>query len=120
VTYWKTKNEFQCVEHFWRTLNYGHPYHSLFHRTIAATVVNMKDETKYVKASIYMRVYPKVSGLAAWNENAVLSVSLVSSAAIILCVVSQQCLLFFFSLSTQSGNFWIHLREYVYKMQWFI
>jgi hypothetical protein len=36
----------------------------------------------------------------------------VSFAAITLCVASQPCLLFFIvSLSTQSGNFWIHPRK---------
>jgi hypothetical protein len=36
----------------------------------------------------------------------------VSFAAITICVASQQCLLLllFISLSTQSGNFWIHSR----------
>jgi hypothetical protein len=43
---------------------------------------------------------------------ATLWVSLVSFAAITLCVASQRVLLLllFISLSTQSGNFWIHTR----------
>jgi hypothetical protein len=45
---------------------------------------------------------------------AILWVSLVSFAAITLCVASQRCvLLLFISLSTQSGNFWIHPRIYI-------
>jgi len=45
----------------------------------------------------------------------ILWVSLVSFAAIILCVASQRCLLLlllllFISLSSQSGNFWIYPR----------
>jgi len=69
------------------------------------------------------RVYPKVSRLAAWSQNcqwyqlsatrwsciAILGVSLVSFAAIFLCVASQRVLVVVLSisLSAQSGNFWI-------------
>jgi hypothetical protein len=67
-------------------------------------------------------VYPKVSGLAAWSENrkivqlsatrwsyiAILWVSLVSFAAITLCVASQRVYITVISFLTQSGNFWIH------------
>jgi hypothetical protein len=69
------------------------------------------------------RVYPKVSGLAAWNENCkcyqlsatrcncitILWSSLVSFAVITLCVASQQVFVVVVSL-TQSGNFCIHRR----------
>jgi hypothetical protein len=44
---------------------------------------------------------------------AILRVSLVSFAAITLCVASQRgfvIVVVFISLSTQSGNFWIHRR----------
>jgi hypothetical protein len=47
-----------------------------------------------------------------------LRVSLVSFAAITLCVTSQRVflllLLLFISLSTQSGNFWIHPRIFAF------
>jgi hypothetical protein len=46
------------------------------------------------------------------NCIAILWVSLVSFAAITLCVASQRVFIFI-SLSTQSGNFWIHSRTYV-------
>jgi hypothetical protein len=64
-------------------------------------------------------VYPKVSGLAAWTENwkwysclpggAVVSPFCESIYQILLL---NECLflLLFISLSTQSGNFWIHTR----------
>jgi hypothetical protein len=66
-----------------------------------------------------MRVYPKVSGLAAWSENCKLYSSLPlgavvllfcesAFAAITLCVASQQVLIVVISLLSQSGNFWIH------------
>jgi hypothetical protein len=69
------------------------------------------------------RVYPKVSGLAAWSENckwyssatrcsciAILWVSLVSFAAITLCVAFQRVLIVsIYFVMTQSGNFWILL-----------
>jgi hypothetical protein len=42
---------------------------------------------------------------------AILWASLVSFAAITLCVASQECLLLYISLSTQSGNFWLHPRK---------
>jgi hypothetical protein len=42
------------------------------------------------------------------NCSTILWVSLVSFATITLCVASQWVLLLFISLSTQSGNFWIH------------
>jgi hypothetical protein len=74
----------------------------------------------------FARVYPKVSGLAAWSENYdwyiqlsatrcscidILWVSLVSFAATTLCVASER--VFFavvYLFMTQSGNFWIHPR----------
>jgi hypothetical protein len=47
---------------------------------------------------------------------AILFVSLVSFAAITLCVASQPVFVFllYISLSTQSGNFWIYLRMPLY------
>jgi hypothetical protein len=64
-----------------------------------------------------MRVYPKVSGLAAWSENCkcatrcssivILWVILMSFASITLCVASQRVFIVVISLSTQSENFWI-------------
>jgi hypothetical protein len=41
---------------------------------------------------------------------AILWVSLVSFVAITLCIASQRVFIVVISLSTQSGNFWIHLR----------
>jgi hypothetical protein len=72
---------------------------------------------------VHTRVYPKVSGLAALERElqmiqlsatrcsciSILWVSLVSFAATTLCVASQRVFIVI-SLSTQSGNFWIHLR----------
>jgi len=74
------------------------------------------------------RVYPKVSRLAAWSQNcqwyqlsatrcsfiAVLRVSLVSFAAITLCVASQRVfsVVSLYFVMTQSGNFWIHPPTY--------
>jgi hypothetical protein len=55
-----------------------------------------------------------VNGTALFTRcscNAILSVSPVSFAAITLCVASQRVFIavsVYFSLSTQSGNFWIH------------
>jgi hypothetical protein len=48
---------------------------------------------------------------------AILLVSLVSFAAITVCVASQRVFIFVvvFSLSTQSGNFWIYRRTSVSK-----
>jgi len=73
-----------------------------------------------------MKVYSKVSGLAAWSENckwysslplaAVVSLFVSQSSefcTMTLCVASQRVFivgLLFISLSTQSGNFWIHPR----------
>jgi hypothetical protein len=74
----------------------------------------------------FTRVYPKVTELAAWSENckwcssatscscvAILWVSLVSFAAITLCVAFQRVFIVIsiISLSTQSRNFWIHPRS---------
>jgi hypothetical protein len=71
------------------------------------------------------RVYPKVSGLAAWSENCkwysslplggscitILWVSIVSFAAITLYVASHRVLIIVvYFVTTQSGNFWIHPR----------
>jgi len=69
------------------------------------------------------RVYPKVSGLAAWSENckwysslllctvvSLFCVSLVTFAAITLCVASQRVFIAVYFVVTQSENFWIHSR----------
>jgi hypothetical protein len=74
-------------------------------------------------ANIYTRVYRKVSGLASWIEKcewystrcsciSILCVSLVSFAAITLCVASERVIpkVSIYSLSTQSGNLWVHSR----------
>jgi hypothetical protein len=45
------------------------------------------------------------------NCIAILWVSLVSFAAITLCVASQRVFIVVISLSTQYGNFWIHTRK---------
>jgi len=66
------------------------------------------------------RLYPKVFGLASWSENCEwysslpLGVSLVS--AITLRVASQRVFIMvvFISLSSQSGNFWLHHRRHPY------
>jgi hypothetical protein len=65
-----------------------------------------------------MRVYPKVSGLAAWSENckwySSLPVDAVVSmrfAIINLCVASQQVFIVVvavYFIMTKSRNFWIH------------
>jgi hypothetical protein len=58
-----------------------------------------------------MRVYPQVSGLAAWSENCkwYSSLPLVQFATITLCVASQQVFIVVGDfIMTQSGNFWIH------------
>jgi len=47
---------------------------------------------------------------------AILWISLVSFVAVTLCIACQRCfllLLLFISLSTQSGNLWIHSRPYL-------
>jgi hypothetical protein len=43
---------------------------------------------------------------------AILWVSLVCFASVIICVPSQRVFVVFISLSTQSGNFWIHPRMF--------
>jgi hypothetical protein len=47
-----------------------------------------------------------------WAQSYRYFVSLVSFAAVILYMLFSECLLLFISLSTQSGNFWIHPRMY--------
>jgi hypothetical protein len=67
----------------------------------------------------YTWVYLKVSWLAAWSENcnciATLWVSLVSFAVIALWKGHQRVIpkVSLYFISTQSGNFWIHVRTYV-------
>jgi len=70
------------------------------------------------------------NSIALWNTcscNAILWVSLVSFAAITICVASQRVfIVVVISLFTQSGNFWIHPRtnwqdntkEYVSNYTW--
>jgi hypothetical protein len=69
-------------------------------------------------------VYPKVSGLATWSEickwyssvllggviSLFLWLSLMSFAAITLCVASQRVFIVVYLVTTQSGNFWIYPR----------
>jgi len=69
-----------------------------------------------------MKVYPKDSGLAAWSENCKWYSSLPLAAVVFVSQSSDFCLhnplccfstsLLFASLSTQSGNFWIHPRKF--------
>jgi hypothetical protein len=49
------------------------------------------------------------TGVRTANGRAILWVSLVSFAALTLCVVSQRVFVVYFVM-TQSGNFWIHPR----------
>jgi hypothetical protein len=82
---------------------------------------------EYLVQLLDTRVYPKVSGLATWSENkmvqlsatrcsciAILCISLMSFAAITLCVASQRVFTVVYFVMTQSGNFWIHPRIVFY------
>jgi hypothetical protein len=84
----------------------------------------------FIMFQCYTSVYPKVSGLAAWSENCKWYSCLPLGAELYRYFVSQSsefcrhnplccfstsvyyCKPIFF-LSTQSGNFWIHLRKYI-------
>jgi hypothetical protein len=59
----------------------------------------------------YTRVYPKVSGLAAWigggRESQMVQLSATRCSCIAILWVSQVSFAPYISLSTQSGNFWI-------------
>jgi hypothetical protein len=85
----------------------------------------LRDETNckhgLLCAAVSTRVYPKVSGLAAWSENCKWYSSLPLGAVVslfcesgefychnTLCCFSKSVYFLFISLSTQSGNFWIH------------
>jgi hypothetical protein len=91
-----------------------------------------EEETKKAVISLlgrYMRVCPKVSGLAAWMRTAdgtalchqvqlyrYFVSRLQSFVSITLCVASHRkfiVLVFVVSLSTQSGDFLIHLHTFV-------
>jgi hypothetical protein len=80
----------------------------------------------YIYTHIYMRVNPKVPGMATWSENCKWYSSLSLRAVVSLfCKSSEFCrhnllccfstslllLLLFISLSTQTGNFWTHPRK---------
>jgi hypothetical protein len=97
------------------------------YRLIKQLKLALENSSQHRFHSRCSEVYPKVSGLAAWNENsqmvqlsatrcsckAILWVSLVSFAAITLCVASQRVLIVVsvYFVMTQSGNFWIRPRN---------